>query len=340
MLRKKDLVREAISRDIRENKLVPGSKIPSRNQLMRRFHCSRSVIERAVAELTAEGLLAGRQGQRTYVTGTGGGGAEHQITRLNVIAPYDAKSFRQALSCLLLNSVDIGLPVEMIPEERAESEYEALCAPGALLVYINPGYELLSLMNCLRARNVPQLIINREFDGFDRIYTDTLAGFREAVEFLEKDFAAPLVIVSRKPGIARPYQESRMLSFYRACAEKGILLTEENTFFTSPDELAAEPEILQKIFRHCPVKIAVLSSELAEPVITWAQKSGIAADGSCRILLFEYREHLLSVPNIAMLRQKYDTFYTELQRYLALFPRQSRPEFVSAIPPELVITRK
>ena len=56
MLSKKDIVVSALHQEILSGKYACGTKIPSRTQLMRRFHCSRTVIERAVEELTAAGL--------------------------------------------------------------------------------------------------------------------------------------------------------------------------------------------------------------------------------------------------------------------------------------------
>ena len=334
MISKKAIVRETLYREICEKRLLPGEQIPSRNQLMRRFHCSRTVVERALAELTALGMLRGHQGRGTFVSGceseTG------NISRINVISPYDAVSFRSALSCILLNLNDLDIPMETIPTERAEAEMELLCTPGSLTVYINPGYELLSLMNFLRIRNVPQIIINREFDGFDRIYTDTLAGFREGIDYLQRVSNAPLSMVSRMPHISCPYLTPRLMSFYRACAERGITVKAENSFFL--DDAAANNGDFSMLFKKLPAKIAVCSREFSEPVLNFALKHHLKPGKDFHFLAFEYSESLSAIPNIAIIRQKYDALYDEFLRYLPICHLPNRPEFVSVIPPEVIIS--
>lgn len=336
MISKRAIVREILYREICEKRLLPGDKIPSRNQLMRRFHCSRTVVERALAELTAMGILSGRQGLGTFVTEfsfeTG------NISRINVVSSYDAVSFRSALSCMLLNFNDLEIPLESIPADRAEAEMETLCTPGALAVYINPGFELLSLMNFLRIRNVPQIIINREFDGFDRICTDTLAGFREGIGYLQKVSDAPLSVVARQPHISIPFQTPRLLSFYRACAELGVPVREKNSFFFPKSVRDAEKVDFSEIFRVLPAKIAVCSYEFTLPLLGFARQNGLIPGKDFHLLAFEYTQELAKTENIALIRQKYDAFYDELLRYLPICHLKDRPEFVSVIPPELIIT--
>ena len=334
MLSKKDIVLKTLLDELNSGKLQPGDFIPSRNQLMRRFHCSRTVIEKAVARLTEMGRLAGRQGKGTIVRQAPEDQMQN-IRRVNVISPYDAKSFRSPFSCLLLNPELMPVPVEMIPVGRAEAECENLCQSDALTVFINPGYGQLAVMNFLKSRQIPQLLINREFDGFDRIYTDTLSGFRQGLEKLNALSDAPLSLIALEPELQIPYQTPRLLSFYRALTESRTPFIPENTVFISQADIENGLKAAEKIFTRLPAKIAVVNSDLILPVINLAGTYGLVAGKDYYLLAFEYLTAVCNMPGVVMIRQRYDIFFEELKRFLALCNTPGRPVFISAVPPEI-----
>lgn len=336
MLNKKTVVLNTLLREIHSGELSVGGYIPSRRQLMRRFQCSRTVVERAVAELTAMGFLAGYQGKGTVICASGKPG-KAVIRKINVVAAYDAKSFRQSLACLLVNSSEFCVPVEFIPIENAEAEVNTLCQSDTLNVYINPGYNLLPLMNYLKDRNIPQLLVNREFDGFDRIYTEPAASFRQGLHFLQSCSDAPLAVISGEPGIKYPYQSLRMLNFYRVCCEAGITVAPENNFilpFADPEKNIAAVE---KILRNRGVKIVVLNSEFSLPLVKFASARGLESGKDYHVLAFEYILALANIPGIAMIRQQYDVFYEELKRYMDIITYKRNRSFVSEVPAELIL---
>lgn len=334
MLSKKNTVLKILLDELNTGKLHPGEFIPSRNQLMRRFHCSRTVIESAIAGLTAMGLLAGRQGKGTFVRMKPSHPAM-DIRKVNVVSPYDAKSFRSPLSCLLLNPELMPMPVEMIPVERAEAECETLCQSDAVTIHINPGYEQLSLMNFLKSRHIPQLLVNREFDGFDRIYTDTYSGFMSGLKMLDPAGDSPLALIALEPELVIPYQTPRLLAFYRALTGSGIPLSAANTVFIRRAEIEKGLEAAKKLFSSLPAKIAVINSDLTAPVMNLARSLNLAPGRDYHLLAFEYLSAIDGVPGVVMLRQRYDLFFEELKRFLGICNQPGRPCFISQIPPEV-----
>ena len=334
MLSKKDIVAEALLREIREGKILPGDFSPSRSQLMRRFRCSRTVIEGAVAELTALGYLSGRQGKGTSVNFH----REHpgKVKRISVVSPYDAKSFQSPFTCLLLNSGELELPVKMIGVEHADAEFSSLCDPENVTIFINPGYELLPLMECLRARRRPLLVVNREYDGFDRVYTDMLAGFREGLAWLEPLSDTPLSLISRTAQLRYPYQAPRMLAFYRACAEMNLPLPEERCLIAPFAHIGREMLRAEKLFDRLPAKLCILNSDLLLPLMEFASAAGLRPGREFHLLAFEYSSSAANIPGIAMIRQRYDLFYRELLRFLRVCDQPDRPPFIRAIPPEIM----
>ena len=67
MLKKTDYIQNKILAELLESGAQKGDPIPSRHQLCRKYHCSRTTVERAIRNLVESGYLCARQGARTYV---------------------------------------------------------------------------------------------------------------------------------------------------------------------------------------------------------------------------------------------------------------------------------
>ncbi|PLC50196.1 GntR family transcriptional regulator [Pollutimonas subterranea] len=57
--------------EIEQQRLTPGSKLPSEKQLCEQFSVSRSVIREAVSQLKSEGLVSAQQGRGVFVNERG-----------------------------------------------------------------------------------------------------------------------------------------------------------------------------------------------------------------------------------------------------------------------------
>ncbi|MDA0578602.1 MAG: winged helix-turn-helix domain-containing protein, partial [Verrucomicrobia bacterium] len=58
----------ALRQDIREGKLSAGSRLPSADELTKRFKVNKGTVRRALADLAAEGLIYAVPAQGTYVS--------------------------------------------------------------------------------------------------------------------------------------------------------------------------------------------------------------------------------------------------------------------------------
>jgi hypothetical protein len=190
-------------------------------------------------------------------------------------------------------------------------------------------------MNFLKSRNIPQILINREFDGFDRIYTDAFAGFMEGLKQLELLNDSPLALIALEPELSIPYQTPRLLAFYRALAESRIPFATGNMVFIRRAEIEKGLEAAKKLFSSLPAKIAVVNSDLTAPMINLARSLGLTAGKDYHLLAFEYLSAIDGTPGVIMLRQRYDLFFEELKRFLEVCNTPGRSCFISQIPPEI-----
>ena len=71
-------IAEALQRDIRQNVLKPGDRLPSEQALVARFGVNRHTVRRAIAALSELGVLRAEQGRGTFVQTDR---IDYQITR-------------------------------------------------------------------------------------------------------------------------------------------------------------------------------------------------------------------------------------------------------------------
>ena len=61
-MHKSQMLQDMILNEICSGHWKPGDPIPSRNQLCRKYKCSRNTVERAVSSLKQRGVLVSNQG--------------------------------------------------------------------------------------------------------------------------------------------------------------------------------------------------------------------------------------------------------------------------------------
>jgi GntR family transcriptional regulator, transcriptional repressor for pyruvate dehydrogenase complex len=92
---------DVLRSEIRANRLQPGERLATEQQLVSRFQVSRTVVREAIASLRAEGLVVTRQGAGAFV-------ADGAVTRPFQIVLEDQRSLTE-----LLNVMQLRLAVEI-----------------------------------------------------------------------------------------------------------------------------------------------------------------------------------------------------------------------------------
>ena len=293
-----------------------GKKIPSRSQLCRRFNCSRTVIERAVDILIRDGLLAGQKGSGTYVRNARQ--TDGQIRKLKLI-PYFRSQPDQFSDLSSLNFDDLQISVEWIPARRSQMELESLCLPGTAVITDRPQIFQLPLLEKLRQRNIPVLLLNRDYDGFDHIITDPRSSIREGISWLLIEAGRDIAFVSRRPTVSRPYIAERVLSFYESAIELGARLRSDWCLSKKFEEFTGDvAEIGRSLFGspQIPKGIFILNQEIVLPVVNCGQGYGLTPGKDYKLLTFDYIPALAGYSGIAMMKQPELLYEKEIRRWL------------------------
>ena len=335
MLTKTSMIENFITREIKNGNFPVGSKIPSRSALCRRFSCSRTVVERAVDILKNAGYLTGTKGSGTYVKNTHL--QENKIRHLKIITDFQIDTKVNTL-LPILNFDDLNISIEWIPVNRAVSELDNLCIPGNAVITLRPKIEQIVLLEKLKKRNIPILLLNRDYDGFDYIMTDAKNSIREGLSWLLIEAGREIAFVSHRPMVSRPYIAERILSFYESAVELGANLVSEWCISKNINSFTEDiAEIGQKLFgsQNIPKGIFILDADLALPVVNCGQGYGFTPGTDYKLLTFDNISELENRPGIAMMKQPDLLYAKEIRRWLNSV--QSGSEFKTSLKTHLKI---
>jgi DNA-binding LacI/PurR family transcriptional regulator len=170
----------------------------------------------------------------------------------------------------------------------AGENLDLLAAPGGAVVWIMPGLSQLMLMKHLQARNIPQLLINREFAGFDCITTNSEASIEEGVKWLTS-FGDPICLIAEKPCEWLPYQHGRLLAFFQAAVKNGIKLLPSSLHIKAySTDASAMPETGKRLWggnSNTKYNIFVANQELLKDLLKEAEKYGATAGKDFKLLV-------------------------------------------------------
>ena len=316
MLSKTLQIEEYLRNEITQKTFAVGKKIPSRSQLCRRFNCSRTVVERAVDILIRDGLLIGRKGSGTYVLSDRM--IDRQIRKLKLISYFGAK-FDYISNLSSVDFDDQQILFEWIPEKRSMTELDSFCQPGTAVIADRPKIFQLPMLEKLQQRNIPVLLLNRDYEGFDYIMTDPKSSIREGVSWLLIEAGRDIAFVSRRPTVSRPYIAERVLSFYESAIEFGARLRPDWCLSKKFEDFTGDvAEIGRSLFGspQIPKGIFILNQEIVLPVVNCGQGYGLTPGKDYKLLTFDYVPALAGYPGIAMMKQPELLYEKEIRRWL------------------------
>ncbi|WP_419647734.1 winged helix-turn-helix domain-containing protein [Victivallis vadensis] len=303
--------------EIRNGRLQPGEKIPSRHFYMKQFQCSRTSIDRAIAELAEAGTLETRQGAGTFVASAETSG--HKIEYLYIVgnrrdgvtpdteAAELAFQFREQFHCILC------------PAEKLNLTVNQMTAPGSAVIWVRPDYRQLMAMELLEQFRIPQLLLYRRFNGFDCITNDADSSIREGLEWLVPPEVPRLAYITRVQNINSPFIAERKLSFFRLMIKLGLSVPAEWFF---EEEMNADHGFLRDVAERLfgspePCGCVYLdNAEWCREFLAAAAAAGAVPGRDFRLLVFDRPEAWKRIPGVAVLAQDHQSLLENIRFWL------------------------
>lgn len=293
----------------------PGTKIPSQHKLMQQFDCSRVTVLRALSNLCDSGFLRSNQGKGTFVNP---GPYGSKLREIIVVSEYDS-SFPFAE--VLLN-LDCDLPCRWVNQQFLSRNAEKFFSLGQVVIWMLPQESQMFLMNNLRNRGIPQLLINRAYDNFNHVTIDPKASIEEGVikiippDSLQREIA----VISRLPHTSAPYLAERLIAFYEVCSENNVTVPPGWIYKLAFSDHRENEIILNRIFeeqKNMPYRTFFIPEEVPlHAVILAASRFGLSLGRDYGILAFCQEMFSPSAAGFTIMHQPLEKFRHEVENFL------------------------
>ena len=328
MFTKTEIIEQYLLKEIISGKQQPGTRIPSQTKLMNKFSCSRTTVERAIARLVQSGHLVSCQGAGTFVQTI-----PRNTIREILIIGYNGPMYPFSEAFFGLDSSS-GVPARWIDPLYTLENLSHLTQPDHAVIWCLPAEDQIMLIKYLKSRNVPQLLINRNYGDFDRIETDIRASLREGLQWLMSHAGREIAFITRTPSVQRPYLAERLIAFHELCFEYGANLPSGSICNMDFKNLTDCFKLIgERLFeyRQIPKGIFVMDFDLVIPTLMCASKYGLKAGRDFFILTFDRIPDLHDTKGIAMMCQAYSLFREQILQWTVRLKTGSRIPFQMAI---------
>jgi DNA-binding LacI/PurR family transcriptional regulator len=220
-----------ITEDLRSrielSELRPGDLLPTRSELAIQYSTTQATVNRAISELSQDGLISSKSGRRTVVTErfeVGGGQGVIAVVwdvRDDAIASGDHSSFgplmnsirlacaAKQIGVLLCSSAELGYPAVSDGRTMGMVALAPLVEDAIALERIySEGKPIVAVPGILGASTIPA------------VSSDYRTGMREAIDHLMSLKHSDIGFLSLKASL--PDQCNRMQAFLEAMATRGL----------------------------------------------------------------------------------------------------------------------
>ncbi|QDT86950.1 GntR family transcriptional regulator [Gimesia chilikensis] len=287
---KYERIGEHLKRQIREGQILPGTALPSEQQLASLFDSARSTVRQAMGLLEREGLVSRVQGKGTFVSDQARQRLSCGLDILALVIPEVLSGFypslqhsfeesasqtqNQMLVCCTRNNVDKqgNVILQLIDNQVGGVAIVPASTPPT------PGYQIRQLQKA----GIPVVLCHRPVEGI----TAPLLG----LPFREIGRLAGDALVEqghRRCGFFAPHRtrttDLYLEGFQQALADVGCTLAEEHSYFGAPgvidmQELDAEiASTLQQMLERPDRPTAIFTSfdSMAERIYLHLTKMGL-----------------------------------------------------------------
>ncbi|MBO5668502.1 MAG: GntR family transcriptional regulator [Lentisphaeria bacterium] len=302
---------------IHSGEYAPESKLPSQHTLMQRFNCSRITVQRALSNLAAAGFIDAARGSGTFVRP----GPYGQPVKEVIIVSESPASSRENYFAAMLYSLDTGtLPVHWINQQFINRHSEKFFVPGQLVIWMLPRERDISQMYYLQSKGIAQLLINRTYDDFNYVTTDSWAGISDGLEAFFADGAnREIALVSGFPDDRVPFLQERLIAFYEECIRHQVNILPQWIGKFPYQEMQKDHKLIaDRLFagKRPPRKIFIPEESLIAPTIMAASKYQLQLNRDYQILVFGQGICIPEQPGLFMLHQPMHAFRREVERFI------------------------
>ncbi|MBK1879877.1 GntR family transcriptional regulator [Pelagicoccus mobilis] len=179
-----DRVKKWIAKDISLGVYPPGSKMPTRMELMQKYNIARASADKVVSQLVAEGLLVSARGSGTYVVDPKNDTPYLYIILNTESECSEANRFHSQLS-LMLTKVSGNLEHSMLGSGDLENHFSSILKNvRSHVIWSRPSIKSYGDIATLHRAGVRQVLVNRPIATYNYASTDTRKALADVFEII------------------------------------------------------------------------------------------------------------------------------------------------------------
>lgn len=339
MLNRKNTLIKAILEDIECGRLNSGDALPSRNQLVKKYNISYDTVDKALKTLISSGYLTARRGSGTFVSDFREK-MHGKITKLYAVY-HSIGYFNDNLDSIFAAELENQKSLIYMRDYEIELHLSELLQPGTGVIWYYPFMRRLSLLETLRHAKVPQLLLNRDYDGFDFITTDPDQSLYEGLQWLTSQAGRDLSLIYCTPSTNAPYRAGRIIAAYKNINRLGAHVAPDNIYEIPTDNFAEEiSSVANRLFLKSNITkgVVLLDIEMAMLLVSCGLSLGKQPGRDYFLLVFDYSEQLAHFHGIGKMNQMLQSFGHEAKNYFFNPQNIRNKPFRKYISAELIIT--
>jgi DNA-binding LacI/PurR family transcriptional regulator len=346
-----------LRQEIESQRFKPGDKLPTEMELAERFGVSRITSKRALADLSAEGLIYRVRGSGSYVANLG------KTERLNnskvdysrvvpFVLPFDVSNggIMQVVAGASRVMAEKGYILSVhccnndINEEKEVLHrfYENKAA--GIIHYPISDRKNLEIMNLLYLNNYPIVTIDKYYESLPISYavSDNLSGAYEAVNYLIKLGHKKIAILSDNKIEDATSIRNRYFGYCKALNENKITIDDRlvkmGIMKADSDYDLVIKGALKELFSYGITAICGINDYIASSLMKGASELGISVPSQLSVIGFDNLEFgkYLSVPLTTVQQNFYQIGKVAARLLLDRIENRSHEYFKSIIPTKLI----
>ncbi len=345
--------------EIKNQKFKPGDKLPTEMELARQFGVSRITSKRALADLTAEGLIYRVRGSGSFVSSLGSTDVNSAVSNkadysriIPFVLPFDVsnggimnvvagasrvmaeKGYILSVHCC---NADVN------EEKEALLQFYEKKAAGIILYPISDRRNL-EVMNLLYLNNYPIVTIDKYYESLpiSNVVSDNFAGAYEAVNYLIRLGHKKIAMVSDRKIEDATSIRNRYFGYCKALNENKIPIEERlvrmGFMDAGRDYDQACREILKELLDYGITGICGINDYIARSLLKGAADLGIAVPDKLSVIGFDNLDfsQYLSVPLTTVQQNFYKIGEEAAKLLLNSIQNGEHKCFKSVIPTKLI----
>jgi len=337
-------IKTEIERQIATSELTPGMALPTRTELAAHYRTTKATIDRAMQELTRDGIVTGGSGRRTFVLGPGAQTARSIAVVWSApeehINTAGGDFFGPLNSGIRRACAEFMLEVHFRASQLS-SYADVLADTGAQgLLVLRPDYSDIPALERLSEQNIP-IVTVPGIMGAPRVASvssDNFMGMEQAVDHLTGQGHREIGFVCLTGTV--PDHFERLQGFHLAMGRRNLPLNPRRLYLTHAIHADDFLPLCRDLLVPDDLPTAIIASDflMGLAVLRRLTDLGLSVPRDISLMNFDdppAASHL--TPAMTVVKQHVDLLaYHGVQRLVQLIRSEEAP-LVDRIPTELVI---